>query len=311
MDSAKLRQRFCKDNNISIQLFQEPFFSDRLRLMGKLDEFNEFIELINTKFNGNPELYFNEYNSLKDKIIDYIKESLTFQTLNNDDMNKYTCTYSFKQSDVYKVPNIGSRFISIDMKKANFSALVHYGINNNCKFANDYDWEQFMKQFTDIEHFIKSKYIRQVVLGNCNPRRQVTYEKYLMNTVLDELFESGVISQSEIYSMCHDEIIIYADELTYKQLDKIRDIVENYCAIPLRFEYFTLGKITNSDAYVKKIHLADGSTQIVPKCLSSIEAPAIYRMLNGELVNAEDNYFYHEGRLAKYIDNKQYEIVFE
>ena len=62
------------------------------------------------------------------------------------------------------------------MNKANFSALHNY--NSNI-FNNKNTWEEYVSNFTNNEHIINSKYIRQVVLGNCNPKRCITYEKYL------------------------------------------------------------------------------------------------------------------------------------
>ena len=50
-------------------------------------------------------------------------------------------------------------------------------------------WEEFISKFTENKHIINSKYIRQVILGNCNPKRHITYEKYLMNEVLDILIK--------------------------------------------------------------------------------------------------------------------------
>ena len=318
MDEKALRKRFCKDNNISIQLFDDPFFEDRLRLMGQLSNWKEFCKLIATEFNGNEELYFSEYNKLKDNIINFIKESAAFKKLNADDMNKYQCKYNLSQRDIYKDTNVGKRFISIDMKKANFSSLVHYGRVNLCPFNNDYNWEQFMEQFTDIRHFINSKYIRQVVFGNCNPRRQVTYEKYLMSLVIERLLDDNIITTFDIYSLTNDEIIINAGRFDNETIEEIINKVENTFEIPLKVEYFILGRIKGSSAYIKEITdfykynggIAECKRNVV-KCITSIEAPAIYRMLMNEPETEDDKYFLHEGRLAKYQDNIKYEITFK
>ena len=61
-------------------------------------------------------------------------------------------------SDIYKPTNDGKRFISIDMKKANFHSLKAFAPDI---FDNADTWEDFMRKFTDDEHIIGSKYVRQ------------------------------------------------------------------------------------------------------------------------------------------------------
>jgi hypothetical protein len=46
--STKLRERFCKDCNIPINIFQEPYFTDRLKLYdkfyGTLEKWDIFVK---------------------------------------------------------------------------------------------------------------------------------------------------------------------------------------------------------------------------------------------------------------------------
>lgn len=70
------------------------------------------------------------------------------------------------------------------MKKANFTALRHY--NKDIVGGKD-TYEDFLGMFTDENYFKESKYIRQVIFGNVNPKRQITYEKFLMDKVLVKL----------------------------------------------------------------------------------------------------------------------------
>ena len=94
-----------------------------------------------------------------------------------DDMNKYAVTHTdLPTKDIFKPSNDGKLFISIDMRKANFSALKNY---DSGIFDSVDTWEEFISRYTDNKHIINSKYIRQVILGNCNPKRQVTYENIL------------------------------------------------------------------------------------------------------------------------------------
>ena len=316
MLSNKLKQRFCKDNKLSIQLFNEPFFSDRLELLGYKKEYEEFEKLIADRFNNSEQEYLEHYNKLKDTIIDYIKSSKAFQLLNSDDMNKYKCSYNFKQSDVYKETNVGKRFISIDMKKANFSSLIHYGNMNEAEFFDAYNWEEFMRQFTDIDYFTKSKYIRQVVFGNCNPKRQVTYEKFLMSVVLDRLISNQMISEKDVYSMCSDEIIISTEKLTAIQMFDIEAFIRanniSEDLVPLHFEIFKVLKIQGTEAYIKQFEDNKLSIDTIKlKCVNPYELPVIYRYLKGETVKDSDLYFEFNGRVVKFIDIPEISIIGE
>ena len=296
--SNTLKQRFCKDENISIQVFDSPYFEQRLELLDHLDRWNRFLTMIEYAYDNNEQAFFEDYNNVKDRMINYIKSSEAFNKLNADNMNKFKPVYNFSSKDVYKETNLGKTFISIDICKANFSALVHYS-KNYCDedFFKEYSYNNFMKQFTDNGHFIGSKYIRQVVFGNCNPARQVTYERYLIDNLIKRLIDNEAIKEEHIYSAASDELIIYADELFPCDINKIKKIAEQY-DVPLKFEVFKLGRVLGSSAFIKVYE--DG--KIKPKCVNSFELPFVMRLLRGEEVTEDDKVFYHEKRLAKYLE---------
>lgn len=318
--SIELRKRFCKDNNISMQLFVEPYFSERLSLFGKKEKYDDFVKMIENDFNGNEEEYFAYYNKTKDSIIDYIKSSPAFVHLNSCDMNQFAVKTEYPQRDVYKESFIGRTFISIDIAKANFSSLILYA--KTCKerfFAEDEDfcfnYDKFMEQFTVIPHIKDSKYIRQVVFGNCNPKRQVTYEKYVSNTILNMLFELEGMKKEYVVSLAHDEIILCADDMEMELLNRIKEKVDflNSNYIPLHFEYFTLGRMWGTTAYIKKIYDTfdkDGNFEYVVKAANGYDLPLIYRKLNNEEIQENDLVFVQEGRLSKFLDVPKMEITF-
>lgn len=305
--TTQLKKRFCKDCNLSLQLYDEPYFTERVRLLGKLDELNNFKDTLDN-FKSDED-FLNYNNKVRDSIIDYIKESSAFKSLNSCDMNKYAIPEkyrNFAKTDVYKIPNIGHHFISIDLRKANFSALVKYAKETNTEFFDSYNWEDFMHKFTELEYFTNSKYIRQVVFGNCNPKRQIGYESYLITKWLEQLEEK--VPDISVYCIHSDEVILRADSLSENTRDIIKNIAEN-ADIPLKFEFFILGKITNSDAFIKCIYDSNGYTTEV-KCIQPWETPAIYRMLYGEEPSDDDLYFDFNGRLAKFNEPLEYKINF-
>lgn len=307
--STRAKERFCKDCNIPIRLFQEPYFTDRLTLFdkfyGTLDKWNLFLEELQ-KYNCEQD-YFEEYNRVKDAAILSIKESEAYQRFNADDMNKYRVTHeNLPSKDIFKPTNDGKAFISIDMRKANFSSLHHYsadmfGVNT---------WEEFISKFTNNQHIINSKYIRQVILGNCNPKRHITYEKYLMDILLADLLEKYITIERVVF-FSNDEIVIDISDMNKSRQVLLAFNIEQYLkdASPkFKVELFTLYKIHGTDGYYKEILNENGEKDIEFKCLDNYMMPFVIRHFLGEEVTDSDKAFYHEGLLAQFIEVPRIEV---
>ena len=310
--SARAKERFCKDCNIPIRLFQDPYFTDRLKLFdkfyGTLEKWNIFLEGLQ-KYHCEQD-YFEEYNRVKDAAILSIKESEAYQKFNEEDMNKYRVTYeNLPNKDIFKPSNDGKLFISIDMRKANFSSLYHY---DNSMFSGTKTWEEFISKFTENKHIINSKYIRQVILGNCNPKRHITYEKHLMNEVLDVLIKEIGYWFDEIVFFSNDEIVIdmdnYADCIRNRNITKSK--LEEYFDFPLNVELFYLHKINGTDGYYKEIVKDINERSFEFKCLDNYMLPCVIRKFLGEEITDSDKIFYREGLLAKFIEVPKIEVNF-
>lgn len=314
--SMQAKERFCKDCNIPIRLFQEPYFTDRLTLFdkfyGTLEKWNAFLEELQ-KYHCEQD-YFEEYNRVKDAAILNIKNSEAYQRFNEEDMNKYCVTHkNLPSKDIFKVTNDGKTFISIDMKKANFSSLHHYSADMfKDPFGVANTWEEFIEKFTDNKHIINSKYIRQVILGNCNPKRHITYEKYLMDNVLSALY--GYVAEKRIVFFSNDEIIYNMSGIKMNTLrlvlKSITEILKKRVDIPLKVEFFTLHKIDNTDGYYKEIFKENGEKGIEFKCLDNYMLPFVIRSFLGEEITDSDRVFYHEGLLAQFIEVPKIEVNF-
>ena len=310
--SVRAKERFCKDCNIPIRLFQEPYFTDRLKLFdkfyGTLEKWNIFIDELQ-RHNCEQD-YFEEYNRVKDAAILSIKNSEAYKRFNEEDMNKYRVTHeNLPNKDIFKPSNDGKLFISIDMRKANFSSLYHY---DNSMFSGAKTWEEFISKFTENKHIINSKYIRQVILGNCNPKRHITYEKHLMNEVLDVLIKEIGYWFDEIIFFSNDEIVIdmgnYADCIRNRNITKSK--LEEYFDFPLKVELFYLHKINGTDGYYKEIVKDINERSFEFKCLDNYMLPFVIRNFLGEEITDSDKVFYHEGLLAKFIEVPKIEVNF-
>lgn len=311
--TAKMKERFCKDCGIPIRLFEEPYFMDRLKLydrfyntFAKWDRFIKEMEKYPSE-----QVYFEEYNAVKDAAISCIKESPAYERFNTEDMNKYVVTHKeLPGKDIFKPSNHGKAFISIDMCKANFSALRVY---DKGLFRLMPSWETFIGGFTTNQHIINSKYIRQVILGNCNPKRHITYEKYIMDGILTTLIEEYV-SEDTVVFFSNDEIVIDVtdmDGFEYNDRMTLRNEIESGLSdspVSLKVELFSLYKIGGTNGYYKKILNPDFKEKIEFKCLDSLMFPFVLRKFQGEEVTENDRVFIHEGMLAKLIEIPEIKI---
>lgn len=310
--SVKAKERFCKDCNIPLRLFQEPYFADRLelydRFYGTLSKW-ELFEKELEKYHCEQD-YFEEYNRVKDSVITNIKNSEGYQQFNNEDMNKF-CVQNdgLPSKDIFKPSNDGKLFISIDMRKANFSALQHY---DSTIFASASTWEDFIGLYTDNRHIINSKYIRQVILGNCNPKRHITYEKYLMDMILTGIKKYNLTDKVVFFS--NDEVVFEVDRATKIETllymcKCLKEDIEEDFMLPVTAELFTLYKINGTDGYYKEIFEENEETNIEFKCLDNYMLPFVLRKFNGEEITESDKVFYHEGLLSKFIEIPEIENI--
>ena len=328
--STKLKERFCKDCNIPLRLYQEPYFMDRLKLYdkfyGTMDKWNIFTSEL-AKYHCGQD-YLEEYNHVKDQAIEYIKSSWAYKMFNAEDMNNFKVTHEgLPAKDIFKSTNDGKTFISIDMKKVNFSALKYYGETIGYSMfgytGTVHMWEDFLCKFTSNDHILNSKYIRQVILGNCNPRKQVAYEKWIMDQVLSSLennFMMGLLELVVFFS--NDEIVFDVTLLKENNsmdfagsiLDAIRYFIKNTFSVPFRVELFTIHKIDGTDGYYKEIYTYSAHDGFAKekkyefKCLDNYMLPFVLRKFQCEEITENDKVFYHEGLLSKFIEVPEIEV---
>jgi hypothetical protein len=244
-------------------------------------------------------MFLEDHGKVSQKMIDSISSSEGYIHFNNsEDMNKFRVKNTeYPSRDIFKETNDGRTFVSLDMSTANFSALRAYDMNIFDEAKDYYDW---VSRFTSNEHFRRSKYMRQVIFGNCNPKRQVTYEKHLMDTLIDKLTP---FIKDHIVSFVSDEIVI--DATLFSQNDSRNfsifiDSLKSELEFPISVEVFELRKIKGVDGFVKVFF--DYPYDYEFKCVSNYDYPFVLRAYSNERISEYDKIFYHEGRLAIFID---------
>lgn len=312
-----LRKRFCKDTGLPINVMSAPYFRQRLELFDAMNAYENYFDMTQ-HYTNEDKSYLDYYDSVWDSVVKYIRSSDVFELFNTMDMNTYAnATHkNIPSGDVYKQPNVSKTYISIDMVKANFTCLVHF--ERKTPFSKQietdgYNYDSFMRRFTDNDFIIKSKNIRQIIFGKCNTSRYSTYQKYMMSTVIDALIEIGV-KLEDICSFRNDEIIIRMPT-DGGLVNKIVNVANN-TDFPLRTDIFTLEQIVdNADpdtfpegrivGYIKRF---DNET-FETKCVSAVDAAPVARFLKNETILDDDLVFPNEKRLAKFIVTPQYCII--
>lgn len=301
MNSISLKKRFCKDCNLPIVVYDNPYFYERLQtidvLFNCIYKFDVFcLEL--QRFASEQD-YFEYYNKIKDSVIEFIKAKDEYNSFINDD---YSVESIVPKRNIYIEDNDNKAFVSIDMKKANFSAIKHYSPEI---FDGADTWEQFVSKFTDSQHIIHSKYIRQVILGACNPKKQIRYEHYLMNILCEHI--TNVIPNISIYSLGEDEIIISVPReygagcgFSLSELKKAVDSCPLNIGQLVKVEMFELYKIESTDGYAKIYN--NNFNDIEFKCLNAEIFHQIIKHYLGKPITENDLVFYHDGKLAKFLE---------
>lgn len=307
--TMKLRERFCKDFNIPIKIFNDKYFASRLSLYDYhydcIKKYHRFVELVNRL--GGEQKYLEYYSNIKNNAITYLHENEAMSYFSKEeDMSKFCIKNTgFSKKHIYTTNNAGKCFVSLDMKKGNFTALHHY---NPEIVANKDTYEEFIAMFTNEPHMIESKYIRQVIFGNVNPRRQTTYEHYLMDKVLTEVLT--YVNKEDIANFSTDEIVFCINENEMQDImEKVYKTVEKSCAnnINIRPEFFRLHKIEGtSDGYIKE-SLTEKKKYTI-RCVDSLTMPFVLRCLYEDEIDEKDSVFIYEGKLSKLLEIPEIKI---
>lgn len=303
--SVSLKKRFCKDFALPIKMYEDDIiFQSRLDLFENMfqsrTKWEMFIDNLVNNYE-NEQDYLEQDNKLLDALIDSIKNNEAYLRFNAEDFNKFSLgkDFNYPDRDIYKDDLVNQRFISIDLKKANFQALRHYDLSI---FNGASTWEEYIKKFTKDPIKPLSKHFRQVMFGALNPKRTTTYEKFLMGGLLKQLINYFNLSKEQIISFNCDEIVLSATGDV--SIEGILHVLK-WSDLDCHVQEFTLKKIAK-DVYCKEFTWSDNEKEIGTreyKKVNHLIYPFVARMENKEVPEVNDYYFMHEGIWAKLCEN--------
>lgn len=169
---------------------------------------------------------------------------------------------TIRNSNFYSILNVGERFVSFDVRKANYNASrLHFPE----LFKSN--WPEFLSQFTDSQFIIESKHFRQMVFG------QAGLTKYSVENLaqheLEPFYQYLNAQKPELFNM---GTLIYkkGDEIIFKlsvdaDVSEILQMEKDYEKDIFKPEIFTLQKLPNCKYYYKQHYNGHKTPKTMPK----------------------------------------------
>lgn len=300
-DDTKFRQSFVKDYNLPINIFSDNnIWAHYVRLYDffPMVEYYGAIGLIEEDYDGNVEKWLEYCASVHDAAINGVMESSAYKFFNNMDMSPYTkLDVNIGEHSVYTEATNGKRFLSIDLRKANFQALRMMSV------IEDETYEDFITRYGGDEYIQGSKYLRQVIFGKMNPGRTIRIEKYYMNQIYNLVKNLLENKGMTLFSMNSDELV-WEENGNKFDGQILQSFIKESLHLDTRCENVEIKMlpIVNArgnkvDAFVRKN--IDTGEEILKKA-STTFYPQIYKLWKGLEIEDIDKVFFFEDQLATF-----------
>ena len=293
--STHVKMFFVKDMDLHMSVVKDPYFAHYINLFDPMFDTKKKLGLLLCAIEscGSEQAFLERGGEIRNAVISHIEakaEYEDFRTFSVDEHRKVAPTYP--AGNVYLPDNDLKVFVCIDMKEANFNAMRHF---NDALVDGYQTYVEFLRSFTDIEYFLESKRIRQVIFGHLNPKRQQAIQRYIIGQVFAYLLAND-IKIEDIVSVSSDEIVIQSSN--YNDILNIMEHRPCVQDIPFRVDEFCLAKRGNDDFTFYVRYYLNGNSDI--KCVPAAYMPEVIRNLRGESPTGLDMVFYHDGRLCRF-----------
>ena len=105
---------------------------------------------------------------------------------------------------------------------------------------NSETYIDFIRKFTDIYYIEESKYFRQVIFGQMNPKRHITVEKYMMNKIHNLIVDRYKLTNLTVSNS--DELIFEIDGpmIGLPSSSELETVIEKNLGMKVHVNFFTL-----------------------------------------------------------------------
>jgi hypothetical protein len=302
--SLDARKIFAKDYSVPFKMYGDDYFDYFINLIDKDYGFSHRLRHMELAILEMGENEFLKYRKeLPFKIIDHVKKKPAYEKFNNSIIETSSRSVTTSKKGIYKTPNDGRSFISIDLVKANFHSLK--SIDSDLVNGKE-DYYEFICDFAspeDYEYCPNSKSMRQIIFGNLNPKKQQTIQRNVISEIIKLLVDVLKIDEDLIVASTSDEVIIDITDYNYSIDDlefEIKSTIKmNIEGFPVRIENFQLYHI-GKGCYSKVIHGYDSRIEL--KNIPGIFFPQVYKFSNRIPLDEKDMMFIQDGCLASFLE---------
>lgn len=307
MFSNKVLKRFVKDYSLPIQVIQEPYFNYFMELYNqqyKTKDKYSLLEQAVSQFNSEEE-FLNHYYVIRDKMIKEVESTEAYKEFNSMKIDRFNVpNLGYPSRDIFNMSNVGKYFISIDLVKANFQALKWF---NRDLVLNCDTYGELIGRFADLEYMKNSKYLRQVVFGNMNPKRQVKIERYMTQKILEWLLDNHIFKESQIRMVSNDEIVFEISKEISCNLNtnELISFIKQNLDFEVDIEVYKLKNIEGSTKYFSKEFINKDGYELM--CVPLVYHAQIFKRYNHIEINENDLVFFYENQVCKFINPLDFE----
>jgi hypothetical protein len=225
------------------------------------------------------------------EIIEFIKGTNSYNELCYDtNLIDYPTAKSIEYLEEIK-------YFSIDLRSANWVALKHYDPSHINELGNDYI--DFLSKFNLPKVFLHSKYLRQFIFGNVNPKRLIKVQRHLIQEMVRKYQD-----YLQVEGVRNDEVIF-----SFKDFIEIKDIYNQIDHDKYKTKIFTINRV--EDFRIDNLYGVDGN--LVHREMMGVDGTLFYiklkEYITGEELDIRDLYFKSNGRKAIWvIDNLKVEL---
>ena len=223
-------------------------------------------------------------------VIEFIKSTNAYNELCYDNtLIDFPTNKSFQYEE-------GVNYFSVDLRSANWVSLKKYDQLN--ELGDSYS--ELLKKFEMPDVFIHSKYLRQLIFGNVNPKKQQRVQRSIMQEEIIRKYSNDF----SVECVRSDEVIFKFDK--FEEMSKILDSIDN----KFRCKIFTVNRV--EDFRINNIYDRNGN--ILNREMVGVSGNQFFMKLKqyitGEKLDIKDLYFKNDGKLAVWhTDELEFKLV--
>jgi len=233
-----------------------------------------------------------EYRKSKsNQIIEFIKNTNAYTEMCFD---KNLLDFNVNKSIEYLE---GLKYFSIDLRNANWVSLKKYDSPSINELGDNYS--EFLQKFDLPKVFIHSKYLRQFIFGNVNPKKIMKVQRNLIQNVVEKYNKF-----LKVVGVRNDEVIF-----SFENFNEIQEIYQSLDQTVYKTKIYSVRKV--EDFRIDTHYNIYG--EVLNNELVGCDGHQFYlkfkQYITGEKIDIRDLYFKSAGKVAIWeLDNLKIEI---